>query len=100
MPSTLNEPTCGPLPVSTKDRLPWTFTPYDPSAGVNNYFMCIRKGLKAFSRVTPPIRMHDQAILTRSFDPMMAGEVGSWDKAPIFLLHTGQFHFFILYFFN
>ena len=51
------------------------------SAGVNNYLRCIHKGLKAFSRVTPPIRMHDQTILTRSFDPtyhhLMSAEVGS-----------------------
>ena len=40
------------------------------SVGVNNYLRCIHKGLTAFSRVTPPIRVHDQTILTRSFDPM------------------------------
>ena len=39
-------------------------------AGVNNHLRCIHKGLAAFSRVTPPIEMHDQTILTRSFDPM------------------------------
>ena len=37
--------------------------------------------LTAFSRVTPPIQMHDQTILTRSFDPMnqhlTPAEVGS-----------------------
>ena len=51
------------------------------SAGVHNYLRCIHKGLKAFSRVTPPIRMHDQTILTWSFDPthhhLMSAEVGS-----------------------
>ena len=47
------------------------------SAGVNNHLRCIHKGLTAFSRVTPPIQMHDQTILTRSFDPMMPAEVGS-----------------------
>ena len=40
------------------------------SAGVNNYLRCIHKGLTAFSQVTPPIRVHDQTILTQSFDPM------------------------------
>ena len=39
-------------------------------AGVNNNLRCIHKGLAAFPRVTPPIQMHDQTILTRSFDPM------------------------------
>ena len=49
------------------------------SAWVNNYLRCIHKGLKAFSRVTPPIRMHDQTILTRSFDPTYHHHVsGSW----------------------
>ena len=47
------------------------------STGVNNYLRCIHKGLTAFSWVTPSIRMHDQMILTRSFDPMMPAEVGS-----------------------
>ena len=37
------------------------------SAGVNNYLRCIHKGLTAFSRVTPSIRVHDQTISTRSF---------------------------------
>ena len=37
------------------------------SAGVNNYLRCIHKGLKAFSRVTPPIRMHDQTIFNTIF---------------------------------
>ena len=49
-------------------------------AGVNNHLRCIHKGLAAFSRVTPPIQMHDQTILTR-FDPMnqhlTPAEVGS-----------------------
>ena len=54
------------------------------SSGVNNYLRCIHKGLKAFSRVTPPIQMHDQTsltCLTQSFDPtyhhLMSAEVGS-----------------------
>ena len=40
------------------------------SAGVNNHLRCIHKGLTASLRVTPPIRMHHQTILTWSFDPM------------------------------
>ena len=39
-------------------------------AGVNNHLRCIHKGSAAFPRVTPPIQMHDQTILTRSFYPM------------------------------
>ena len=39
-------------------------------AGVNNHLRCIHKGLAPFSQVTLPIQMHDQTILTRSFDPM------------------------------
>ena len=39
-------------------------------AGVNNHLRCIHKGLAAFPRVTLPIQMHDQTILTRYFDPM------------------------------
>ena len=49
------------------------------SAGVNDYLRYIHKGLAAFSRVTPPIRVQDQTILTRSFDPMDFADVsGSW----------------------
>ena len=40
------------------------------STGVNNHLRRIHKELTAFWRVTPPIRMHDQTILTRPFDLM------------------------------
>ena len=50
-------------------------------AGVNYHLRCIHKELAAFSQVTPPIQMHDQTILTQSFDPMnqhlTPAEVGS-----------------------
>ena len=50
------------------------------SAWVNNHLRCIHKGLKAFSWVTPPIRVHDETIWTRSFDPMdyHPDASGSW----------------------
>ena len=46
------------------------------SAGVNNYLRCIHKGLTAFSRVTPPILMHDQTIFNKIFWSDDAS--GSW----------------------
>ena len=46
--------------------------------------------LTAFSRVTPPIWMHDQTILTRSFDPMyqhlMPAEICNWHATAYTLL--------------
>ena len=55
------------------------------SAGVNYHLRCIHKGLMAFSRVTPPIRMHDQAILTRCFDPDVPTSDASGSLLPVVL---------------
>ena len=46
-------------------------------AGVNNHLRCIHKGLSAFSRVTPSIQMHDQAILNTISVPA-SDTSGSW----------------------
>ena len=51
------------------------------SAGVNNYLRCIyySQRISGFLASYSPIRVHDQTISTRSFDPMDFADVsGSW----------------------
>ena len=85
VPGTLNEPTCGLLPVSTVTAGPitsdfHTLRLFPLESILNNHLRCIHKWLMAFSRVTSPIRMNNQAILTQSFDPMYhhLDVSGSW----------------------
>ena len=75
MPSTLK---CGLLPVSTMEAglITSDFHILWPFSLESIILRCIHIGLRTFSRVPLPIRMHDQAILTRSFDPVYRRQYG------------------------